>query len=438
MYCKCSIDDESLITQLGCWLRGQSVWGRPGVAVNKMRVLEPFLYDGEVFDDNVCPICPANDANIPAAWAYVSSGEYRKDVRAIDQGVKVTAATLTKVPFDLEHWQKVAQEKYPDGLPKPYSDDPTQWIFHGRPDVSDTSIDGTSAPLQVAVARLLGYRWPAELDDEMDLSEEARALVQLCDDLLDLVDDDGIVGIPPVRGELPAADRLRKMLAQAYGDDWSPAKEGELLAESGFTNKTLDRWLRDGFFKQHCKLFQNRPFIWHICDGHKNGFQALVNYHRLSDGEQGYKLLETLAFTYLGDWIRQLETAQGSDGTAETRLIHARALQQNLHRILDGESPYDIFVRWKPLEEQPTGWRPDLNDGVRMNIRPVMTVQQPGGKKGAGVLRDKPNIKWTKDRGKDVESAPWYNLGPEYDGNPGDRINDHHLTLEEKQKAGEE
>jgi hypothetical protein len=50
-------------------------------------------------------------------------------------------------------------------------------------------------------------------------------------------------------------------------------------------------------------------------------------------------------------------------------------------------------------------------------------------KKGAGVLRDKPNITWGKDRGKDVESSPWYPLFQ------GDRINDHHLTLAEK-RAG--
>ena len=45
------------------------------------------------------------------------------------------------------------------------------------------------------------------------------------------------------------------------------------------------------------------------------------------------------------------------------------------------------------------------------------------------VLRDKPNINWNKDRGKDVESAPWYHLWG------GDRINDHHLTLAEKRAA---
>ena len=39
---------------------------------------------------------------------------------------------------------------------------------------------------------------------------------------------------------------------------------------------------------------------------------------------------------------------------------------------------------------------------------------------------------WKKDRGKDVESAPWYRLGLEYGGKEGDRINDHHLSLAEK------
>ncbi|HMB31570.1 MAG TPA: hypothetical protein VKN82_07085 [Desulfohalobiaceae bacterium] len=48
------------------------------------------------------------------------------------------------------------------------------------------------------------------------------------------------------------------------------------------------------------------------------------------------------------------------------------------------------------------------------------------------MLRDKPKIKWTKDRGKDVPSASWYHLGPEYGGNKGDRINEYHLSLAEK------
>src|SRR5207249_1130936 len=76
-------------------------------------------------------------------------------VRAIDQQVKVTNSTLVKIPFDLVEWQKAAEEKYPSGLPKPDSNDPTQWLFNGR-------LVDSSAPLQVGIARLLGYRWPRQ------------------------------------------------------------------------------------------------------------------------------------------------------------------------------------------------------------------------------------------------------------------------------------
>jgi hypothetical protein len=118
------------------------------------------------------------------------------------------------------------------------------------------------------------------------------------------------------------------------------------------------------------------------------------------------------------------------------KLAAAETLKKRLELILVGEAPYDIFVRWKPIEEQPIGWHPDLNDGVRMNIRPFLSVPDVG-KRGVGILRDKPNIKWGKDRGADAASAPWFNLGPKYGGNMGDRINDHHLSLDEKYRARE-
>ena len=199
-----------------------------------------------------------------------------------------------------------------------------------------------------------------------------------------------------------------------------------LLKNADHAGKSLETWLREKFFTQHCKLFQHRPFIWHIWDGLRDGFAALVNYHKLDA-----KLLETLIYTYLGDWIsrQKQDIASGIDG-AQERLAAAEALKKKLELILEGETPYDIFVRWKPLEKQPIGWDPDLNDGVRLNIRPFLTVPDVG-KKGAGVLRDKPNINWNKDRGKDVESAPWYHV---FDG---DRINDHHLTLAEKKAVHE-
>ena len=288
------------------------------------------------------------------------------------------------------------------------------------------------------------------------------------DGLEELADHDGIVCLSPVRGEASAAERLRKLLSTAFGEDWSAAKERELLLETAIDNNAkkpesnLERWLRDSFFVEHCKLFQSRPFIWQVWDGNPLGFSALVNCHKLvaPDGG-GRKSLEQLTFTYLGDWIdRQgLDQADGVNGS-DDRLAAALDLQGQLKKILEGEPPYDIFVRWKSLHRQPIGWEPDVNDGVRLNIRPFLKAQlRKGGKKGAGILRAKPGaIKWAKDRGKDPfgskDEFPWFwgwdennpamatDFGAPSPGAPpaaesfdGNRWNDLHYTRAAKQAA---
>ena len=422
--CKVPLSDEQLNEQNGCWIRGQRVFGLRGVAVNKMRRLEPFLYEGEVFDDNVCPIVPKDTDKNPAVWSYVKSNSYHEEVRAVDQALKVTAGTLTNVPVDLEHWESVAQGEYPNGLPRPYSDDPTQWIFHGHPcgsvvwdDKGKRTARGPlrtdSSVLQVAVARLLGYRWPAEQDTGMELADEQREWVRRCEALTGMADEDGIVCISPVRGEASAEERLLSCLSASFGDAWNDGMLTRLLAEVG--SRTLDDWLRHRFFEQHCRLFHDRPFVWHLWDGRRDGFHVLFNYHKLAGADgKGRQLLESLTYSYLGKWIaRQRDGAESGASGAEERLAAAAELQRQLESILAGEPPYDIFVRWKPLAQQPIGWEPDINDGIRMNIRPFMAVDIAGRKKGAGILRAKPNVHWRKDRGKELltrgqkSKPPW-------------------------------
>jgi hypothetical protein len=266
----------------------------------------------------------------------------------------------------------------------------------------------------------------------MRLSPRARGLVRRCDELLKFADADGIVCIPAVRAESPADERLMEIL-RAVGQAFQP-DVGRVGRQAGKPDLRLDDWLRNAFFEEHCKLFHNRPFIWHLWDGRKDGFSCLVNYHKLD-----YKTLDNLTHSYLEAWIKkQAGDAKTGKTGADLRLAAAQGLQAKLKLILTGEPPYDIFVRWKPLHEQPIGWNPDLNDGVRMNIRPFVE---------AGILRKNPNIKWTKDRGKeperDKEDFPWFWKGEEVVGrigNPsyefvGDRVNDVHLTNAEKQAA---
>ena len=377
---------------------GQQAWGKKGVAVGLMGELKATIYAGEKYEKMLAVLSPRDQAAIPALWAFCTSREFYSAVRQLDNGVVVANTTLAKVPFDYAYWQRVAAEQYPNGLPEPDSNDLTQWLFNGQ-------LADSTAPLQVGAARLLGYRWPRQAGQTV-----SGAAPVPDDGSGKFADEDGIVCIPSVRGEIAGPERLRALLAAAYGKAWTPGKLDELLGTVGYAGSNLEDWLRNGFFEQHCKLFHHRPFIWHVWDGRKDGFSALVNYHKLD-----HKLLEKLTYTYLGDWIKkQQEAVASGESGADDRLVKAQQLQEKLKLILEGEAPYDIFVRWKPLEQQPIGWHPDLNDGVRLNIRPFMR---------ADVLRKRPNIKWGKDRGKNPPGSPWGEV----------RDNDRHLTLSERQ-----
>ena len=428
-----------------------NVLGQPGVAIQRMSRLNATLYQGEIFGDAVAPIVFHKDVDLrlrPAVWALCSNPIFREEVRKLTQKVNVTPGTLNKIHFDASNWEAVALDQYPHGLPKPYSNDLTQWIFHGHPCSSvvwseenkqiaygPPRIDATV--LQATVARLLGFRWPAENDHSIPLADKQRALVKKTKLLYPFEDQDGIVCIPSVRGERPAHERLWELLQAAYGGAWHDRILSKLLEEARISS--LDEWLRNKFFAEHCKLFFQRPFIWHIWDGRRSdGFHALVSYHSLAESKaKGRSLLESLTYSYLGDWIaRQRDGIRRSEDGAEGRLVAALELQKQLAAILKGEPPFDIFVRWKSMKYQAIGWEPDINDGVRANIRPFMARDLNSGTKGAGVLRAKPNIHWGKDKGKervrDQLQYPWFWDNGKF---TTARINDVNLTNAVKSMA---
>ena len=225
---------------------------------------------------------------------------------------------------------------------------------------------------------------------------------------------DGLLSLAAVLGERPLADRMRAYCAATWGEAWMEGSEARLIAAACERAKdkpprqlTFEAWLPAHAAREHAKLFYDRPFLWWITDGRTDGFTVVAHYHRL-----GRATLERLAYTMLGDWINRL----GDHPRAEA----ARILQQKLALILEGEAPHDIFVRWKPIGRQPLGWEPDLDDGVRLNVRPFVE---------AHVLAHVPNVQYRVDGGKDVPSAPWYHLLH------GERRNDHHTTLAEKRAA---
>jgi hypothetical protein len=161
-------------------------------------------------------------------------------------------------------------------------------------------------------------------------------------------------------------------------------------------------------------------------------------------------------FCYINQ--QKSDQAEGADDLLAADLD----LQGRLKKILNGEPPWDIFGRLKPLHQQAISWDPDINDGVRLKIRTFLSAQlRQGHKTGAAPLRAKPGtIIWAKERGKEPlrvkEESPWFwaraweendhalatDLGAQGPGTPpagdrfaGNRWNDLHYSRAVKEAA---
>jgi hypothetical protein len=462
---------EALVERLkNIHYRGSEGWGKKGVAVRLMGDIRTTIYTGEIFDLNVATVVPDDEADLEPLFAFAGSQEFSEAINKIDKKLNHTNRTLLKVPFEVDRWREIASREYPNGLPKPHSNDPTQWLFDGHPrgsaDPNVSQDSGTNSllvtpqgvrpgmaehPLQVAVARLLGYRWPRQTGSSFMDCPAVSASDEV--DRSGIIDNDGIVSLSALAGEADASTRLRDLIRIVWGPDYGEGTIRDLLAAEDASANDLSTWLADEFFDGHCNLFHQTPFIWHIWDGVRGGFSALVNYHRLCEGDgAGRRLLEKLRDSYLGEWIAiQRRALAAGEASAEGRLIAAEHLRDELTQIIEGEPPYDIFVRWRPLHRQPIGWEPDIDDGVRINIRPFLTAKpRNSSRRDACILRVTPSVKKHAgaDRGtepsREKEEFPWFwaddsDVATEnFPGGPdfkGRRYNDFHYTRDFKQRA---
>jgi hypothetical protein len=216
--------------------------------------------------------------------------------------------------------------------------------------------------VEVAILLMLGYRWPEQDRQE---AEHAPAIAP------DLVDEDGVIPLVRCGNHPTAAQRIRTLLERRFGDEGAASSEAEFRRWVGMT---LDDWFRRRFFDEHTRRFKQRPIAWHLTSPDGN-FQALVLYHRLSRD-----LLQRLRATYAGALISQLQTerertkgdqAKASDLTAAIEDVEE--FRRTLERIERGdEARYRIRCRWKGEDPdgRPGPYAPDLDDGVKVNIRP--------------------------------------------------------------------
>ncbi|HDG1711436.1 TPA: N-6 DNA methylase, partial [Kluyvera ascorbata] len=127
------INWTAVVEFTGSATRGWDVFDNTGVAIGQLAQLPATIYLGQRFPNTTPVIVTKNKDSLPAVWALCMSDSFSFELRKINQKLSVDNGYVAKIPFDLAHWTRVANEQYPIGLPKPYTNDPTQWIFHGHP-----------------------------------------------------------------------------------------------------------------------------------------------------------------------------------------------------------------------------------------------------------------------------------------------------------------
>ena len=212
-------------------------------------------------------------------------------------------------------------------------------------------------------------------------------------------DADGLVPFAPLSGEAGLLDRVHEELAALFPEQDVNQVEVELANElkrrvKGYRPAaSIGAWLENVYFDYHAALYKKRPIVWHVASSQGSqpfAFGALCHYHRFDAN-----CMAKLRAGYLREAIetfRREAALAGREGRAgervelQARLEEAQALDRKLQAVQEGhhEGPeggdrdYRILTPWKSADERPTGWDPDIDDGVKVNIAPLQK---------AGVLR---------------------------------------------------
>ncbi len=189
--------------------------------------------------------------------------------------------------------------------------------------------------------------------------------------------DDGIV---PIYSQLGMEDGLMTkivhLIKQIYGED--TYKEnidfianalGKKSDES--SEETLNRYLNDGFYPDHLKIYQKRPIYWMFSSGKNGAFKCLVYLHRYDEDtlariNSKYFLNESARLNAeVNDTAAQLEAAEGKE---KLRL-------DKVYKTLAAKQKEMLEYGWV-LDHMASKYIPlDLDDGVKVNYAKFQEIE---------------------------------------------------------------
>lgn len=168
-------------------------------------------------------------------------------------------------------------------------------------------------------------------------------------------------------------ERFCEFLKVIYGEN-SLEKNLDFIAGAlggkGTSSREIIRnYFLNGFYKDHCSIYQKRPIYWLYDSGKQNGFKALTYMHRMDENTTARAEL------YLQDIQKRYETEIRSIDTLLDHITDARQIgveerrREHLRRQVEEIREYDERLEHMANEHISI----DLDDGVKRNYEKVQT-----------------------------------------------------------------
>jgi hypothetical protein len=218
--------------------------------------------------------------------------------------------------------------------------------------------------------------------------EKTEADEQREETLLDAYSGTGTIGIIAAEkaGRVLSVELNRDAVRDAvYNAQANKRENMEFIADAlgkktnESAEETLNRYLNDGFFADHLKVYQKRPIYWLFTSGKNGGFKCLIYMHRYSQDTLAringkYFLPESTRLKHdLEDIDQRLNVADGSERVRlekeRQRLMACYQEALAYGQVLDHMANKYIAI--------------DLDDGVKVNYAKFQGVEMvtDGGSK---------------------------------------------------------
>lgn len=238
------------------------------------------------------------------------------------------------------------------------------------PEVEDKDVTVRKADLQREIKSLISYavgcwfgrysldvKGLAYAGGEWD-STKYKTIIPVKDNVLPICDDDYL--------PTDLTGLIVDFVAKAYGEDTLDENLkfiADALGGKGTPREVICSYLLNGFYADHCKIYQKRPIYWLFSSGKKNGFKALVYMHRWE---------RTTVATVRTDYVHELQEryrtqlsllSEQIDSVAQSDRVKLKKRQEKLTAQLTEINTYEEKVHH--LADMMIDI--DLDDGVKVN-----------------------------------------------------------------------